>query len=79
MGQVALANIHCVCVCVTELMLGNFFRLVNVTVLDLPRLLCHPLLLALPIKDPGCAHERITEVENFHSGLQVSQDLFSFF
>uniref|UniRef100_F6Z7C2 G-protein coupled receptors family 1 profile domain-containing protein n=1 Tax=Equus caballus TaxID=9796 RepID=F6Z7C2_HORSE len=27
-------------------------------------------MFALPIKDPGCAHERITEVENFHSGLQ---------
>ncbi|KAB1259182.1 Zinc finger protein 557, partial [Camelus dromedarius] len=28
--------------------------------------------LALPVQDPSCAHERITEVENFHSGLQNS-------
>ena len=29
-------------------------------------------ICALPVLHPSCAHERITEIENFHSGLQNS-------
>lgn len=37
-----------------------------------------PCLLSLPVLDPAHAHARVTEVENIHSVLQVSQESFSF-